>query len=326
MKTTVRDRPGILVTGHDLKDLQDLLDQTKGTGVDVYTHGEMLPAHAYPAFRKYDNLVGNYGSSWWHQKEEFEAFNGPILITTNCIVPPKDSYLGRIYTTSVAGYPGTTHIPSPAKGQKDFAALIRHAKTCPPPQPLPGSGRDLITGCAHNAVLSLAGPVIDAIKKGDIKRFVVMAGCDGRQREREYYTEFAQALPANTIILTAGCAKYRYNNLDLGTIGGIPRVLDAGQCNDSDSLVVIATCTRRSIRGGNQRPPRLLQHRVVRTEGRAGPPGPAQPRNQGHHPRAQASGIRLPGSPRCPREKLRYTEKQHGGGGPPENGPRMLNR
>jgi hydroxylamine reductase len=240
VKTTVRDRPGILITGHDLKDLQDLLEQTKGTGVDVYTHGEMLPAHAYPAFRKYDNLVGNYGSSWWHQKEEFEAFNGPIFITTNCIVPPKDSYLSRIYTTSVVGYPGTTHIPSPATGKKDFSALIRHAKTCPPPQPLPGSGRDLITGCAHNAVLSLAGPVIDAIRKGEIKRFVVMAGCDGRQREREYYTEFAQALPANTIILTAGCAKYRYNNLDLGTIGGIPRVLDAGQCNDSYSLVVIA--------------------------------------------------------------------------------------
>jgi hydroxylamine reductase len=240
VKTTVRERPGILITGHDLKDLKELLDQTKGTGIDVYTHGEMLPAHAYPAFRKYDNLVGNYGSSWWHQKEEFDSFNGPILITTNCIVPPKESYIGRIYTTSVVGYPGTTHIPAPQEGAKDFSALIRHAKTCPPPRPLEGSGRDLITGCAHTAVLSLAGPVIDAIKKGDIKRFIVMAGCDGRQREREYYTDFAQALPKNTVILTAGCAKYRYNTLDLGTIGGIPRVLDAGQCNDCYSLVVVA--------------------------------------------------------------------------------------
>jgi hydroxylamine reductase len=240
VKTTVRDRPGILVTGHDLKDLKELLDQAKGTGIDVYTHGEMLPAHAYPVFRMFENLAGNYGSSWWHQKEEFEAFNGPVLVTTNCIVPPKDSYLGRIYTTGVVGYTGTHHIPTPEKGAKDFSTLIRHARACRPPQSLPGSGRDLVTGCAHNAVLSLAGTVIDAIKRGDIKRFIVMAGCDGRQREREYYTEFAKALPANTVILTAGCAKFRYNHLDLGMIAGIPRVLDAGQCNDCYSLVVIA--------------------------------------------------------------------------------------
>ncbi len=240
VKTTVRDRPGILVTGHDLKDLKELLDQTRGTSLDVYTHGEMLPAHAYPAFKGYDHLAGNYGSSWWHQKEEFDIFNGPILVTTNCIVPPKDSYIGRIYTTGPTGYPGTTHIPSPDQGAKDFSVIIRHAKTCMPPQPPEGSGQDLVTGCAHDAVLSLAGPVIDAIRRGDIKRFVVMAGCNGRQREREYYTAFARALPENTVILTAGCAKYRYNSLDLGTIDSIPRVLDAGQCNDSYSLVIIA--------------------------------------------------------------------------------------
>ncbi len=246
VKTTVGNRPGILISGHDLKDLKDLLDQTKGTGIDVYTHGEMLPAHAYPAFKKYDNLVGNYGSSWWHQVEEFEAFNGPILMTTNCIVPPRASYIKRIYTTGVVGYPSTVHIPSPREGTKDFSEVIQHARTCQPPKAM-GNGRDLITGCAHNAVLSLAGTVIDAIKGGDVKRFIVMAGCDGRQREREYYTEFAKALPKNTIILTAGCAKYRYNNLNLGAIGGIPRVLDAGQCNDSYSLVVIAQALSKAF-------------------------------------------------------------------------------
>jgi hydroxylamine reductase len=246
VRTTVGNRPGILISGHDLKDLKDLLDQTKGTGVDVYTHGEMLPAHAYPALKKYGNMVGNYGSSWWHQTEEFDTFNGPILMTTNCIVPPRPSYIKRIYTTGVVGYPGTVHIPAPSAGAKDFSAIIEHAKTCPPPK-ASGNGRDLITGCAHSAVLSLAGTVVDAIKKGDIKRFIVMAGCDGRHREREYYTEFAKALPKNTIILTAGCAKYRYNNLDLGTIGGIPRVLDAGQCNDSYSLVVIAQALSKAF-------------------------------------------------------------------------------
>lgn len=239
VKTTVRDRPGILISGHDLKDLQMLLDQTEGSGVDVYTHGEMLPAHGYPAFRGRDNLVGNYGRSWWHQKEEFESFNGPILMTTNCIVPPKESYRDRIYTTSIVGYPGTTHIAADENGNKDFSAIIEHAKTCSPPEPV-GNGNDLITGCAHDAVLALAGPVTDAIRNGAIRRFIVMAGCDGRHKEREYYTEFAQALPEDTVILTAGCAKYRYNSLGLGDIGGIPRVLDAGQCNDCYSLVVIA--------------------------------------------------------------------------------------
>ncbi|WFN37188.1 hydroxylamine reductase [Methanomicrobium antiquum] len=239
VKTTVRDRPGILITGHDLLDLKMLLEQTKGTGVDVYTHGEMLPAHGYPAFKGIENLVGNYGRSWWHQKEEFESFNGPVLITTNCIVPPKDSYKDRVYTTSVVGYPGLKHIKADEKGHKDFSALIEQAKKCSPPEAV-GNESDLITGCAHDAVLALAGPVTDAIKNGAIRRFIVMAGCDGRHREREYYTEFAKALPADTVILTAGCAKYRYNSLGLGDIGGIPRVLDAGQCNDSYSLVVIA--------------------------------------------------------------------------------------
>ncbi|MCU0629550.1 MAG: hydroxylamine reductase [Methanoregulaceae archaeon] len=241
VKTTVGTRPGILVTGHDLKDLEQLLEQSKETGVDIYTHGEMLPTHAYPAFKKYSHLVANYGSSWWHQKEEFESFNGPVLVTTNCIVPPKDSYKNRIFTTGLAGFPGTTYIPSSANGKKDFSSLITCAKTCQPPAAQGSSGRDLVTGCAHNAVLSIAGTVVDAVKKGEIRRFIVMAGCDGRQRSREYYTEFAQALPMDTVILTAGCAKYRYNSLDLGTAGGLPRVIDAGQCNDCYSLVVIAT-------------------------------------------------------------------------------------
>lgn len=240
VKTTVGTRPGILITGHDLRDLEQLLEQSKDDGVDVYTHGEMLPANAYPAFRKYKHLIGNYGSSWWHQKEEFEKFNGPVLVTTNCIVPPKDSYKERIYTTGPAGYPGVKHIAKNAGGTKDFSALIEDAKRCQPPQDLGLSGRDLVTGCAHDAVLALAATVIDAVRKGDIKRFVVMAGCDGRQTERKYYTEFAQTLPKNTVILTAGCAKYRYNYLDLGDIGGIPRVIDAGQCNDCYSLVVVA--------------------------------------------------------------------------------------
>ena len=240
VRTTVGDRPGILITGHDLRDLAQLLEQSKDAGIDVYTHGEMLPAHAYPAFRKYPHLLGNYGSAWHRQREEFEAFNGPVLVTTNCIVPPKESYLRRIYTTGPAGWPGATHVPGAADGAKDFSAVIRHAQASASPAPLPGSGRDLVTGCAHKAVLALGETIVGAVKAGDIRRFVVMAGCDGRQREREYYTEFAEALPEDTVILTAGCAKYRYNALDLGTIGGIPRVIDAGQCNDCYSLVVIA--------------------------------------------------------------------------------------
>lgn len=240
VKTTVGTRPGILITGHDLRDLEQLLEQSNGSGVDIYTHGEMLPANAYPDLKKYIHLVGNYGSSWWHQKEEFESFNGPIVVTTNCIVPPKDSYVDKIYTSGPAGYPGVKHITASPDGKKDFSKVIEHAKTCNPPQDPGTNGRDLITGCAHEAVLALAGTVVDAVKNGDVRRFVVMAGCDGRQRERQYYTDFAEALPKDTIILTAGCAKYRYNSLDLGTIGGIPRVLDAGQCNDCYSLVVIA--------------------------------------------------------------------------------------
>ena len=247
VKTTVGTRPGILITGHDLKDLQQLLEQSKDSGVDIYTHGEMLPANAYPALKKYSHLIGNYGSSWWHQKEEFEKFNGPILITTNCIVPPKDSYKDRIYTTGPAGFGGVKHITADKNGKKDFSAIIAHAKKTQPPQDLHAPGRDLITGCAHGAVLQIAGTVIDAVKKGDIKRFVVMAGCDGRQSERDYYTQFAQALPKNAVILTAGCAKYRYNGLDLGSIGGIPRVIDAGQCNDCYSLVVIAQALAKAF-------------------------------------------------------------------------------
>ncbi len=247
VKTTVGTRPGILITGHDLKDLEMLLDQSKDAGVDVYTHGEMLPAHAYPAFKKYPHLVGNYGSSWWHQKEEFEQFNGPILFTTNCLVPPKDTYKGRLFTTGLTGFPGVPHIEAGPGGKKDFSRIIALAKTCQPPKALPGNGSDLITGCAHDAVLALADTVIAAVKKGDIKRFLVMAGCDGRQKEREYYTEFAKALPKDTVILTAGCAKYRYNSLGLGTIGGIPRVIDAGQCNDCYSLVVIAQALAKAF-------------------------------------------------------------------------------
>jgi hydroxylamine reductase len=247
VKTTVGTRPGILITGHDLRDLQQLLEQSKDSGLDIYTHGEMLPANAYPALKKYPHLYGNYGSSWWHQKEEFEKFNGPVLVTTNCIVPPKDSYKDRIYTTGPSGYPGVKHIAAGKDGKKDFSAVIAHAKKSPPPQDLQSPGSDLITGCAHNAVLALAGTVVEAVKKGDIKRFVVMAGCDGRQTERAYYTEFATALPKNTVILTAGCAKYRYNGLGLGTIGSIPRVIDAGQCNDCYSLVVIAQALAKAF-------------------------------------------------------------------------------
>lgn len=234
----VGKNPGILVSGHDLRDLEMLLEQTQGTGVDVYTHSEMLPAHYYPAFKKYPNFVGNYGNAWWKQKEEFEAFNGPILMTTNCIVPPKDSYKDRMYTTGAAGYPGCKHIPGDIGEKKDFSSLIEHAKKCAPPTELERG--EIVGGFAHAQVLALADQVVEAVKSGAIRKFVVMAGCDGRAKSREYYTEFAKALPKDTVILTAGCAKYKYNKLDLGDIGGIPRVLDAGQCNDSYSLAVIA--------------------------------------------------------------------------------------
>ena len=234
----VRKNPAILVSGHDLRDLEMLLEQTKGTGVDVYTHSEMLPAHYYPAFKKYDNFVGNYGNAWWKQREEFESFNGPILMTTNCIVPPKDSYKDRIYTTGAAGYEGCKHIEGNIGEEKDFSAVIEHAKRCKPPVEIETG--EIVGGFAHAQVLALADKVVEAVKSGAIKKFVVMAGCDGRAKSREYYIEFAKALPKDTVILTAGCAKYKYNKLDLGDIGGIPRVLDAGQCNDSYSLAVIA--------------------------------------------------------------------------------------
>ncbi len=238
VKISAGKNPGILVSGHDLRDLEMLLEQTAGTGVDVYTHSEMLPAHYYPAFQKYPHFVGNYGNAWWKQKEEFEAFGGPILMTTNCIVPPKDSYKDRLYTTGAAGYPGCKHIPGAIGGKKDFSALIEQAKTCPPPAPIEEG--EIVGGFAHAQVLALADKVVEAVKSGAIRKFVVMAGCDGRMASRSYYTDFAKALPGDTVILTAGCAKYRYNKLDLGDIGGIPRVLDAGQCNDSYSLAVIA--------------------------------------------------------------------------------------
>lgn len=234
----VRNRPGILVSGHDLRDLEQLLEQTKGTGVDVYTHSEMLPAHYYPAFKKYDNFVGNYGNAWWKQKEEFEAFRGPILMTTNCVVPPAASYKNRLFTTGAAGISGCVHIEKNADGYKDFSQLIELAKTCEPPTELEQG--EIIGGFAHNQVLALADKIVEAVKSGAIRKFFVMAGCDGRQKSRNYYTDFAKALPRDTVILTAGCAKYKYNKLELGDIGGIPRVLDAGQCNDSYSLALIA--------------------------------------------------------------------------------------
>ena len=231
-------RPGILVSGHDLRDLEMLLQQTAGTGVDVYTHSEMLPAHYYPAFKKYAHFVGNYGNAWWKQKEEFESFNGPILMTTNCIVPPRDSYRDRLYTTGAAGFPGCRHIPGEIGREKDFSAIIEHAKRCAPPTEIETG--EIVGGFAHAQVLALADRVIAAVKSGAIKKFAVMAGCDGRAKSRDYYAEFAKALPRDTVILTAGCAKYKYNKLPLGEIGGIPRVLDAGQCNDCYSLAMIA--------------------------------------------------------------------------------------
>jgi hydroxylamine reductase len=235
----VRDNPGILVSGHDLKDMEELLVQTEGTGIDVYTHGEMLPANYYPAFKKYKHFVGNYGNAWWKQDKEFKAFNGPILMTTNCLVPPKDSYKDRVYTTGVVGFEGVKHIPARVDGKpKDFSEIIEHAKSCKPPTEIEQG--TIVGGFAHNTMAGLADSVVEAVKKGAIKRFFVMAGCDGRQKARDYYTEFAKKLPGDTVILTAGCAKYRYNKLDLGDINGIPRVFDAGQCNDSYSLVLTA--------------------------------------------------------------------------------------
>lgn len=234
----VSDKPGILISGHDLKDIEMLLEQTEGSGVDVYTHSEMLPAHYYPKFKKYKHFIGNYGNSWWMQKEEFEKFNGPVLFTTNCIVPPKTDYIDRIYTTGAAGFPGCKHIEADENGHKDFTEIIEHAKKCKAPVQIEEG--ELVGGFAHNQVLARKDKVVDAVKSGAIKRFVVMGGCDGRQKGRSYYTEFAEKLPKDTVILTAGCAKYRYNKLNLGDIAGIPRVLDAGQCNDSYSLAMIA--------------------------------------------------------------------------------------
>jgi hydroxylamine reductase len=235
----VRNNPGILISGHDLKDMDELLRQTEGTGVDVYTHGEMLPANYYPAFKKYKHFVGNYGNSWWLQDKEFETFNGPVLMTTNCLTPPKDSYKDRVFTTSVVSFPGLKHIPDrPEGGEKDFSEIIAMAKTCNPPVEIETGS--ITGGFAHAQVTALADKVVEAVKSGAIKRFIVMGGCDGRHKERSYFTDVAQELPKDTVILTAGCAKYRYNKLDLGDIGGIPRVLDAGQCNDSYSLAVIA--------------------------------------------------------------------------------------
>lgn len=239
VRTGVRNRPGILISGHDLRDLHDLLEQTKGTGIDVYTHGEMLPAHYYPFFEKYDNLYGNYGNAWWKQDVEIEKFHGPVLFTSNCLVPPRESYKTRVFTTGIVGFEGCTHIPDREPGKmKDFSAIIEMAKTCEPPEQLEDG--TIIGGFAHDQVFALADTIVEAVKSGAIKRFVVMAGCDGRQPKRSYYTEVAEKLPDNTVILTAGCAKYRYNKLGLGDIGGIPRVLDAGQCNDSYSLALVA--------------------------------------------------------------------------------------
>ena len=236
----VRNRPGILISGHDLRDLEDLLEQTKDQGVDVYTHSEMLPGHYYPAFKKYEHFVGNYGNAWWKQREEISTFNGPILFTTNCIVPPlpNANYKDRVFTANSTGYPGFKHIPTGPDGRKDFSEIIALAKQCQPPTEIEHG--EILGGFAHNQVVALAEPVVEAVKSGAIRRFIVMGGCDGRMKSREYYTEFARRLPKDTVILTAGCAKYRYNKLGLGDINGIPRVLDAGQCNDSYSLAVIA--------------------------------------------------------------------------------------
>ena len=238
VKIGVGNRPGILISGHDLKDMEMLLKQSEKEGIDIYTHSEMLPANYYPSFKKYKNFYGNYGNAWWQQKDEFESFNGPIIMTTNCIVPPKDSYKDRLFTTGTAGYPGCKHIKGEPGEEKDFTEIIEMAKKCSPPTEIEKG--EIVGGFAHNQVVELADKIVDAVKSGKIKKFVVMAGCDGRSKSRKYYTDFAEALPEDTVILTAGCAKFRYNKLKLGEIGGIPRVLDAGQCNDSYSLAVTA--------------------------------------------------------------------------------------
>ena len=291
----VRPGPAILVSGHDLRDLDELLQQTAGKGINVYTHGEMLPANAYPGLKKYPHLVGNYGNSWWHQQEEFEKFGGAILMTTNCLVPPKDSYRDRLFTTDVVGWPDVAHIgPRPSGGQKDFSAVIACALENAGPQELESG--TIPIGFAHETVLGAAEQVLAAIQNGDIKRFVVMAGCDGRQRSREYFTDVAAGLDPDSIILTAGCAKYRYNKLGLGDINGIPRVLDAGQCNDSYSLVVIAQGLAAASR--HHRPERTahrVRHRLVRAKGGAGAPGPAVAGREKDPPRAHPAGVRLAG-------------------------------
>ncbi len=242
----VGTNPGILISGHDLKDLEELLEQTQGTGIDVYTHGEMLPAHAYPAFKQYPHLVGNYGHAWWQQDKEFAAFNGPILVTTNCLIPVEDSYRDRIFTTGQVGWPGVPHIPDrPKGGSKDFSPVIARARTCPPPTPLDQG--ELVAGFAHAQILALADQVLAAVQSGAVRRLIVMGGCDGRHKQRAYYTEVAQCLPRDTLILTAGCAKYRFNGLDLGTVAGIPRLLDAGQCNDAYSLAYVALKLKETL-------------------------------------------------------------------------------
>lgn len=240
-----RDRPGILISGHDLRDLEELLGQTEGQGIDIYTHGEMLPSNAYPKLKRFEHLAGNYGGSWWHQRDEFGSFNGPVLLTTNCLVPPKDSYKDRVYTTGVVGFPGVKHIPDRGEGEKDFSPIIEHAKRCPPPSALE-SGK-LTIGLARKTVTDIASDVLKLVEEGKIRRFVVMAGCDGRHTDRKYYTDFASSLPSDVVILTAGCAKYRYNKLPLGEIAGLPRVMDAGQCNDSYSLVAIAQALAEAL-------------------------------------------------------------------------------
>ena len=286
----VRSNPGILVSGHDLKDLEELLAQTEGTGVDVYTHGEMLPANYYPAFKKYNHFAGNYGNAWWKQDKEFEAFNGPVLMTTNCLVPPKASYKDRVYTTGVVGFEGVKHIPAREDGKpKDFSAVIQHAKSCQPPTEIEKG--TIVGGFAHNTMLGLADSVVDAVKKGAIKRFFVMAGCDGRSKQREYYTEFAQKLPKDTVILTAGCAKYRYNKLDLGDINGIPRVLDAGQCNDSYSLVLTALKLKEGfgLEDVNELP---VSYNIAWYEQRQSyAAGPSLPRSEEYSSRADVASV-----------------------------------
>ena len=240
-----RDNPGILVSGHDLKDLEMLLKQTEGKGVDVYTHSEMLPAHYYPAFKKYSHFAGNYGNAWWKQRSEFESFNGPVLMTTNCLVPPSETYRDRVYTTGAAGFEGCRHIEADENGEKDFSELIEHARKCSPPKQIESG--EIVGGFAHNQVMAVSDKIVEAVKSGAIRKFVVMAGCDGRSGKRDYYTEFAKRLPHDTVILTAGCAKYRYNKLELGEICGIPRVLDAGQCNDSYSLALTALNLKKAF-------------------------------------------------------------------------------